>query len=392
MVLTGDLSAAVFQSPVVFRPAAFFQSPAAFLYLVSAAVSVVVPSDVAPADIVFLIRKFFLSVEVFPVHAVFPAAEIFPTHAVFPTAEIFPTHAVFPTVEVSRSPAVSRSAEHCLSLSVSRSAGSFLSYTAFLPAAFFPTRTALSYLPALVFLPVSGCWPGEWFLPFSELPLLVSLPVFPSVSGTQDGSPASPAVHFPPVPPVYQFLHTHLYFRKIVETVLPSGSNLLSGNLFPAGVLFLSVFGIQSAILLSVPADEFPTLSAFLSLTVVLLPAVPNSLTALLFPTVSDSPTTVSLLSAAVFLTAVYLFLAPVLLPAFPSLTPVFSRSVSDSLTAVPALPVSSSLTAVPSLSVSLSLRSVLLPRRVLSEAFSPLPSVFLSVSPSLFGAGQYFF
>ena len=344
MVLTGDLSAAVFQSPVVFRPAAFFQSPAAFLYLVSAAVSVVVPSDVAPADIVFLIRKFFLSVEVFPVHAVFPAAEIFPTHAVFPTAEIFPTHAVFPTVEVSRSPAVSRSAEHCLSLSVSRSAGSFLSYTAFLPAAFFPTRTALSYLPALVFLPVSGCWPGEWFLPFSELPLLVSLPVFPSVSGTQDGSPASPAVHFPSVPPVYQFLHTHLYFRKIVETVLPSGSNLLSGNLFPAGVLFLSVFGIQSAILLSVPADEFPTLSAFLSLTVVLLPAVPNSLTALLFPTVSDSPTalllpavssspiallfpavfapptallfptvsgsptTVSLLSAAVFLTAVYLF------------------------------------------------------------------------------------
>ena len=220
----------------------------------------------------------------------------------------------------------------------------------------------------------------------------MSLPVFPSVSGTQDGSPASPAVHFPPVPPVYQFLHTHLYFRKIVETVLPSGSNLLSGNLFPAGVLFLSVFGIQSAILLSVPADEFPTLSAFLSLTVVLLPAVPNSLTALLFPTVSDSPTTVSLLSAAVFLTAVYLFLAPVLLPAFPSLTPVFSRSVSDSLTAVPALPVSSSLTAVPSLSVSLSLRSVLLPRRVLSEAFSPLPSVFLSVSPSLFGAGQYFF
>ena len=342
--------------------------------------SVVVPSDVAPADIVFLIRKFFLSVEVFPVHAVFPAAEIFPTHA------------VFPTVEVSRSPAVSRSAEHCLSLSVSRSAGSFLSYTAFLPAAFFPTRTALSYLPALVFLPVSGCWPGEWFLPFSELPLLVSLPVFPSVSGTQDGSPASPAVHFPPVPPVYQFLHTHLYFRKIVETVLPSGSNLLSGNLFPAGVLFLSVFGIQSAILLSVPADEFPTLSAFLSLTVVLLPAVPNSLTALLFPTVSGSPTTVSLLSAAVFLTAVYLFLAPVLLPAFPSLTPVFSRSVSDSLTAVPSLPVSSSLTAVPSLSVSLSLRSVLLPRRVLSEAFSPLPSVFLSVSPSLFGAGQYFF
>ena len=178
----------------------------------------------------------------------------------------------------------------------------------------------MSYLPALVFLPVSGCWPGEWFLPFSELPLLVSLPVFPSVSGTQDGSPASPAVHFPPVPPVYQFLHTHLYFRKIVETVLPSGSNLLSGNLFPAGVLFLSVFGIQSAILLSVPADEFPTLSAFLSLTVVLLPAVPNSLTALLFPTVSgsptsllfpavsDSPTTVSLLSAAVFLTAVYLF------------------------------------------------------------------------------------
>ena len=250
----------------------------------------------------------------------------------------------------------------------------------------------MSYLPALVFLPASGCWPGEWFLPFSELPLLVSLPVFPSVSGTQDGSPASPAVHFPPVPPVYQFLHTHLYFRKIVETVLPSGSNLLSGNLFPAGVLFLSVFGIQSAILLSVPADEFPTLSAFLSLTVVLLPAVPNSLTALLFPTVSDSPTTVSLLSAAVFLTAVYLFLAPVLLPAFPSLTPVFSRSVSDSLTAVPALPVSSSLTAVPSLSVSLSLRSVLLPRRVLSEAFSPLPSVFLSVSPSLFGAGQYFF
>ena len=392
MVLTGDLSAAVFQSPVVFRPAAFFQSPAAFLYLVSAAVSVVVPSDVAPADIVFLIRKFFLSVEVFPVHAVFPAAEIFPTHAVFPTAEIFPTHAVSPTVEVSRSPAVSRSAEHCLSLSVSRSAGSFLSYTAFLPAAFFPTRTALSYLPALVFLPVSGCWPGEWFLPFSELPLLVSLPVFPSVSGTQDGSPASPAVHFPPVPPVYQFLHTHLYFRKIVETVLPSGSNLLSGNLFPAGVLFLSVFGIQSAILLSVPADEFPTLSAFLSLTVVLLPAVPNSLTALLFPTVSGSPTTVSLLSAAVFLTAVYLFWAPVLLPDFPSLTAVFSRSVSDSLTAVPALPVSSSLTAVPSLSVSLSLRSVLLPRRVLSEAFSPLPSVFLSVSPSLFGAGQYFF
>ena len=380
MVLTGDLSAAVFQSPVVFRPAAFFLSPAAFLYLVSAAVSVVVPSDVAPADIVFLIRKFFLSVEVFPVHAVFPAAEIFPTHAVFPTAEIFPTHAVFPTVEVSRSPAVSRSAEHCLSLSVSRSAGSFLSYTAFLPAAFFPTRTALSYLPALVFLPVSGCWPGEWFLPFSELPLLVSLPVFPSVSGTQDGSPASPAVHFPSVPPVYQFLHTHLYFRKIVETVLPSGSNLLSGNLFPAGVLFLSVFGIQSAILLSVPADEFPTLSAFLSLTVVLLPAVPNSPTALLFPTVSGSPTTVSLLSAAVFLTAVYLFWAPVLLPAFPSLTPVFSRSVS------------SSLTAVPSLSVSLSLRSVLLPRRVLSEAFSPLPSVFLSVSPSLFGAGQYFF
>ena len=220
----------------------------------------------------------------------------------------------------------------------------------------------------------------------------MSLPVFPSVSGTQDGSPASPAVHFPPVPPVYQFLHTHLYFRKIVETVLPSGSNLLSGNLFPAGVLFLSVFGIQSAILLSVPADEFPTLSAFLSLTVVLLPAVPNSLTALLFPTVSDSPTTVSLLSAAVFLTAVYLFLAPVLLPAFPSLTPVFSRSVSDSLTAVPSLPVSSSLTAVPSLSVSLSLRSVLLPRRVLSEAFSPLPPVFLSVSPSLFGAGQYFF
>ena len=392
MVLTGDLSAAVFQSPVVFRPAAFFQSPAAFLYLVSAAVSVVVPSDVAPADVVFLIREFFLSVEVFPVHAVFPAAEIFPTHAVFPTAEIFPTHAVFPTVEVSRSPAVSRSAEHCLSLSVSRSAGSFLSYTAFLPAAFFPTRTALSYLPALVFLPVSGCWPGEWFLPFSELPLLVSLPVFPSVSGTQDGSPASPAVHFPPVPPVYQFLHTHLYFRKIVETVLPSGSNLLSGNLFPAGVLFLSVFGIQSAILLSVPADEFPTLSAFLSLTVVLLPAVPNSLTALLFPTVSGSPTTVSLLSAAVFLTAVYLFWAPVLLPDFPSLTAVFSRSVSDSLTAVPALPVSSSLTAVPSLSVSLSLRSVLLPRRVLSEAFSPLPSVFLSVSPSLFGAGQYFF
>ena len=392
MVLTGDLSAAVFQSPVVFRPAAFFQSPAAFLYLVSAAVSVVVPSDVAPADVVFLIREFFLSVEVFPVHAVFPAAEIFPTHAVFPTAEIFPTHAVSPTVEVSRSPAVSRSAEHCLSLSVSRSAGSFLSYTAFLPAAFFPTRTALSYLPALVFLPVSGCWPGEWFLPFSELPLLVSLPVFPSVSGTQDGSPASPAVHFPPVPPVYQFLHTHLYFRKIVETVLPSGSNLLSGNLFPAGVLFLSVFGIQSAILLSVPADEFPTLSAFLSLTVVLLPAVPNSLTALLFPTVSDSPTTVSLLSAAVFLTAVYLFSAPVLLPAFPSLTPVFSRSVSDSLTAVPSLPVSSSLTAVPSLSVSLSLRSVLLPRRVLSEAFSPLPPVFLSVSPSLFGAGQYFF
>ena len=286
----------------------------------------------------------------------------------------------------------------------------------------------MSYLPALVFLPVSGCWPGEWFLPFSELPLLVSLPVFPSVSGTQDGSPASPAVHFPPVPPVYQFLHTHLYFRKIVETVLPSGSNLLSGNLFPAGVLFLSVFGIQSAILLSVPADEFPTLSAFLSLTVVLLPAVPNSLTALLFPTVSDSPTalllpavssspiallfpavfapptallfptvsgsptTVSLLSAAVFLTAVYLFWAPVLLPDFPSLTAVFSRSVSDSLTAVPALPVSSSLTAVPSLSVSLSLRSVLLPRRVLSEAFSPLPSVFLSVSPSLFGAGQYFF
>ena len=256
----------------------------------------------------------------------------------------------------------------------------------------------------------------------------MSLPVFPSVSGTQDGSPASPAVHFPPVPPVYQFLHTHLYFRKIVETVLPSGSNLLSGNLFPAGVLFLSVFGIQSAILLSVPADEFPTLSAFLSLTVVLLPAVPNSLTALLFPTVSDSPTalllpavssspiallfpavfapltallfptvsdsptTVSLLSAAVFLTAVYLFSAPVLLPAFPSLTPVFSRSVSDSLTAVPSLPVSSSLTAVPSLSVSLSLRSVLLPRRVLSEAFSPLPPVFLSVSPSLFGAGQYFF
>ena len=310
----------------------------------------------------------------------------------------------------------------------------------------------MSYLPALVFLPASGCWPGEWFLPFSELPLLVSLPVFPSVSGTQDGSPASPAVHFPPVPPVYQFLHTHLYFREIVETVLPSGSNLLSGNLFPAGVLFLSVFGIQSAILLSVPADEFPTLSAFLSLTVVLLPAVPNSPTALLFPTVSgspnalllpavsssptallfpavfapltallfpavsdsptallfptvsgsptallfpavsDSPTTVSLLSAAVFLTAVYLFLAPVLLPDFPSLTPVFSRSVSDSLTAVPSLPVSSSLTAVPSLSVSLSLRSVLLPRRVLSEAFSPLPPVFLSVSPSLFGAGQYFF
>ena len=310
----------------------------------------------------------------------------------------------------------------------------------------------MSYLPALVFLPVSGCWPGEWFLPFSEFPFLVSLPVFPSVSGTQDGSPASPAVHFPPVPPVYQFLHTHLYFRKIVETVLPSGSNLLSGNLFPAGVLFLSVFGIQSALLLSVPADEFPTLSAFLSLTVVLLPAVPNSLTALLFPavsdsptalllptvsgsptalpfpavsgsptallfptvsgsptaflflfvsgsptallfpTVSDSPTTVSLLSAAVFLTAVYLFWAPVLLPDFPSLTAVFSRSVSDSLTAVPALPVSSSLTAVPSLSVSLSLRSVLPPRRVLSEAVSPLPSVFLSVSPSLFGAGQYFF
>ena len=314
----------------------------------------------------------------------------------------------------------------------------------------------MSYLPALVFLPVSGCWPGEWFLPFSEFPFLVSLPVFPSVSGTQDGSPASPAVHFPPVPPVYQFPHTHLYFRKIVETVLPSGSNLLSGNLFPAGVLFLSVFGIQSAILLSVPADEFPTLSAFLSLTVVLLPAVPNSLTALLFPavsdsptallfptvsgsptallfpavsgsptalllpavssspiallfpavfapltallfpTVSDSPTTVSLLSAAVFLTAVYLFWAPVLLPDFPSLTAVFSRSVSDSLTAVPSLPVSSSLTAVPSLSaslsVSLSLRSVLPPRRVLSEAVSPLPSVFLSVSPSLFGAGQYFF
>ena len=143
-----------------------------------------------------------------------------------------------------------------VSLSVSRSAGSFLSYTAFLPAAFFRLELPCPIFPALVFLPVSGCWPGEWFLPFSELPSWCLFLFFRLCQ-----------VHKMALRHLQLFISRRfrLYISfcilicifEIVETVLPSGSNLLSGNLFPAGVLFLSVFGIQSAILLSVPADEF---------------------------------------------------------------------------------------------------------------------------------------